>query len=135
MTIIQRLIDDKADAFKLGNRELKDLLGTVIAEAGRDVRVKDQKNPTDDEMIMVLKKFIENLRICNDEHFATILETNYMPQELSMDELSVSIQDYCITNNLTEKKQMGLVMKFLKDNFNGRYDGKLASIIILNMLK
>jgi hypothetical protein len=130
MTIKEKILKDKDLAFRSGDRKIKDLLGTVVGEADRKT-----KNPSDGEMISIIKKMIENLILCNDDDSALYLEVNYMPKSLDMDELSVIIQDYCIKNSITEKKQMGLVMKHLKDNYNGSYDGKFASAIISNILK
>ena len=130
MTLKEKILEDKGVAFKAGNRQLKDLLGTIIAESERKT-----KTPTDEEMVSIMNKFIENLKLCNDFKNAEYLKETYMPKQISIEELSVNIQDFCIKNNITEKRQMGLVMKFLKENFNGQYDGKLASTIISNILK
>lgn len=130
MTLKERIQTDKASAFKSGNRQLKDLLGTIIAESERKT-----KTPTDEEMVSIMNKFIENLKLCNDFKNAEYLKETYMPKELSNDNLGSIIHQFCIENVITEKRQMGLVMKFLKENFNGQYDGKVASTLISNILK
>lgn len=130
MTLKERIQKDKITAFKSGNRPLKDLLGTIISESERKT-----KTPTDAEMLTILNKFIENLKLCNDIINAEYLKETYMPKELSNDSLKEIINKFCIENNITEKKQMGSIMKFLKENFNGQYNGKIANELISNVIK
>ena len=129
MTLKEQILQDKAIAFKSGNKELNTLLGTVIGELDRI-----SKLPTDTEVINIIKKMIESATECNLINEVNWLQL-YMPEPLKDYELINIISTYCKDNNITEKKQMGLVMKYLKDNFNGRYDGKDASLIISNILK
>ena len=128
LTIKEKIQADKIWAMK-NSPKTNILLGTVLGELDRI-----SKNPTDDESINVIKKMIESCIECKNMDEAFFLE-RYMPKSLTIEELSINIQDYCIKNSITEKRQMGLVMKYLKENFNGRYDGKLASQIISNILK
>jgi len=134
MTLKEQISQDRIAAMKSSNKQLKDLLGTVIAESSRDENIKDQKNPTDAEMITVINKFIKNLKKCNNAVEAEMLE-KYLPQMILEGQLKVIICDFITENKLSSKKDMGLIMKYLKEKFNGRYDAKLASEFISKELK
>ena len=53
---------------------------------------------------------------------------------LSEKELTKIIESFCDLSNLKEKKNIGVIMKYLKENHSGRYDGKTANKIIMNKL-
>jgi uncharacterized protein YqeY len=129
MTLKEQIQADKVFSQKYGIKVLNLLLSTVLGELDRKT-----KTPTDDETISVIKKMVENLKLCNNEIEAEMLN-KYLPNIMSDDELKNIIDKFCIENAITEKRQMGLVMKFLKENFNGQYDGKVASTVISNILK
>ena len=129
MKIKELIQNDKITAMKDGNKKLNTLLGTLLGELDRV-----GKNPSNEDCLRVIKKMVENSRLCNNEEDAKQLEI-YLPQMFSETELEKIIQSYCQSNNITEKKQMGLVMSYLKTNYTGLYDGKTASGIIQKSLK
>lgn len=62
------------------------------------------------------------------------LYEKYLPQLLTIDQLTAVIQD--IIENLPERspKQMGVVMSKLKIEYLGRYDGTVASQLVKQFL-
>lgn len=107
------------------------LYTTLLGEALAIGKNAGNRETTDEEVVAIVKKFIKNI----DETinalmmhgrdasvFLTergVLET-LLPRQLTVDELT----DYA-------KKQVSMpaFMKFLKENFAGQYDGKLASTV------
>ena len=59
----------------------------------------------------------------------------YLPKMMSDIELRDAIKNIFIENNVTSIKQMGVVMKILKDKYSGEYDPSMASFVIKEMLK
>ena len=129
MTLKETIQADKAWAMK-SSPVTNTLLSTVLGELDRI-----SKNPSDDQVITVIKKMIESAKECGNEHEVAFLSDRYMPKQLSLQGLHDIIKEYCNTNNITDKKQMGLVMKYLKDNYVGQYDGKVASGIFSSIIK
>lgn len=129
MTIKERIQTDKANAFKSGNKELNILLSTVIGEMDRT-----GKNPTDEECLRIIKKMAESSKECELFEDVKLLET-YLPELMTEDELYAIISTHCKIMNWIEKKDMGNVMKHLKEHYTGRYDGKLASTLVSQYLK
>ena len=59
----------------------------------------------------------------------------YLPKMMSDIELRDAIRNIFIENNVTSIKQIGVVMKILKDKYSGEYDPSMASFVIKEMLK
>lgn len=107
------------------------LYTTLLGEALAVGKNAGNRETTDDEVVAIVKKFIKNI----DETinalmihgrdasvFLTergVLET-LLPRQLTVDELT----DYA-----KQQVSMPVFMKFLKENFAGQYDGKLASTV------
>ena len=143
------LIDDvRADrigALRAKDGLRKDLLGTLIGEA-----TKVNKNPSDAEFVAVVKKFINNANECIrysdrlpdvksyiDAREAEIAILNgYLPKQLSTVELTVLVHQYIKVTRDAGEGQVELkdVMKFLKENYAGLYDGAVAAKITKELL-
>jgi len=129
MTIRETIQKDKLNAFKNAEKKKATILSTVIGEFDRI-----GKNLSDDEYIRIIKKIINNCKECKQEEEIKII-SEYLPKMISEEELKKIIEDYCNLNNLKEKKDIGIIMKYLKENYSGKYDGKTANKIITNIIK
>jgi uncharacterized protein YqeY len=58
---------------------------------------------------------------------------SFLPVEKTREELDSIIESF-LQETDRSKKAMGIVMKKLKENFAGQYDGKVASEILKNKL-
>ena len=141
MTLLERLISDRLAAFKAGDKVRATLLATVIGEARADARREAVRDPSDEEVLAKIRKFIKN----NEEAMAAgraettaklaaeneILEA-YLPRMLSDEELRRLLTP--IVEALAEKspKAMGQVMAAIKGD--ARIDMKRASAIVKAML-
>ena len=155
-TLIQKLRVDalqaRKDAIKGSDvcaQVASTLLVTLVSEAAMVGKNDGGREPTDDEVVKVLKKFVKGVDDTLDvlskaapEGDARIVQlriekdvlAGYLPQQLSAEVLAAEIQR--IVAALPEKgpKQMGAVMKALKDGFGGRYDGALAGRLVKEAL-
>lgn len=129
-------------ARKGSNHVLKNLLVTLYSEAQMVGKNKRNGDPTDEEVISVVKKFITNaeetskILILNSKSNHDQLEeinalNNYLPSQLSEDQLRTIISSYVSS---IQNPNIGLVMKYLKDHYSGQYDGKVASMLVKNMV-
>jgi uncharacterized protein YqeY len=136
MKLVEQIRADRIVAFKAKHNIKKNLLGCLIADA-----CKEDKEPEDQKVLAVIKKFIENAQFvcekCDEKEYefyqATqeieILEA-YRPAQMSEEELRVVISKYL---DETKNFKMGDVMKHLKQDYEGTYDGKLASHLLKNI--
>jgi len=119
-------------------KEMISLYSTVIGEIEKVGKDNGNRETTEEETIQVIKKVIkslnETINIIEDrgadskeieEYVLQVSELEkYLPKQLSEEELEK------IINSLKEEgKNIGEIMKYLKENYSGRYDGKLASQI------
>jgi uncharacterized protein YqeY len=103
------------------------------------------RETTDAEVVAVIKKFIKNI----DETLKSLPETDprflaavmerdvlgyYLPKQLSEEDLRAAIGEIITSKNLSTPKDMGIVMKELKADFDGQFDGKVASQLARELL-
>lgn len=141
MSLIEKLKKDKIEAMKGRDSFRNNLLSVVIA--GANSMAKDSKNDsaTDEQVISVIKKIkkgsVEIYELNKNEDSKNEIEIldSYLPSQLSDDDLRN------IVFNFVEKipsddrsKSMGKVMKYLKEDFDGQYDGKVAGSIVKEVI-
>ncbi len=113
-------------------RMLKSELGKAELELGHDLGEKDE--------LAVLTRAVKTRKdsaqayddggrtdLADKERAEIKIIEAFLPSQLSADETKDAITKIIAELGLTEKKQMGQVMKALKEQFAGRYDGKTAS--------
>lgn len=147
-TILEKIKADQLQARKDKDKLKASLLTTLIGEAAMVGKNKGNRDSTDVEVVAVIKKFINNanetITILTPEKqnlaaYATTLAeirilNEYLPQQLTADGLTEVI-NYIITEiNASTIKDMGKVMKILKERYDGQYDGALASSLIKQKL-
>jgi uncharacterized protein YqeY len=156
-SMIQRLRDDALQARKdsirggtLRAQVTSTLLVTLQSEASMVGKNDGGRDPTDDEVLKIVKKFVKGVedtlavllgrdnaqadpRVAQLQVEKEVLDA-YLPQQLTEAALAAEIAG--IVAGITDKgpKAMGAVMKALKDQFAGRYDGALAGKLVKEAL-
>lgn len=143
MSLLQQIKSASLEARK-AKESYAVFLVTLYSEAARPGLDDGKRESTDEEVIRVLKKFKEGIEQSlavyeqRDDEVGTFAAKNelgivksYLPEALSADELEAVIAQL-IYNGATSMKDL---MAALKANFAGRYDGKLASDIIKQLLQ
>ena len=139
--LIDKIRADMIQARKTGSGVAKSLLVTLFAEASRVGKDKRNGLSTDEECISVIRKFAANadetykiLSGCGKDTSALTQELailqSYLPQQMTVDELTVVIEQIVLDQNLSGPKAIGQVMANLKASHAGKYDGKMASDIV-----
>lgn len=135
------LVDDirsqRMTAMKARDSVTKTLLTTLLGEL-ESIAKRTQCDITDDMVVKACKKFISgnnevieagvklNLELPNLEAENVLLET-FIPKQLTEDELRAIIVEM-------DASHLGEIMQKLKANYDGIYDGKLASTIARDIL-
>lgn len=125
MLTLQRLKDIRKE-----NREdqiIYNLLGTIIGECEQI-----SKNPSHNEILTVIQKMFkdntETIKVCTREDMRADLDrengflSRFLPQPLTENEL-IAI----INSQIAAGQNMSGIMKYLSENYKGRYDGKSAA--------
>jgi hypothetical protein len=123
------------------------ILTTLLGEAEMIGKNAGNRETTDEEVIAIAKKFIKNIDETinairkvemTDEKAAALrmafaergVVEMYLPKQMTVEQLRDVIQKIITgMKMLGADPNMGLVMKELKGNFDGQYDGKAASTI------
>lgn len=149
MSLLQQIKDASLTARKQKD-SMAAFLVTLYAEAARVGKDKGQRDSTDEEVIAVLEKFKKGAREIietaqdNPSDYANTLAAEaqqeillleqYLPKQLSEDELTAIINGYVVSTPDVSAKSMGLIMGKLKQEHGGLYDGSLASRLVKEAL-
>jgi uncharacterized protein YqeY len=130
MSLIEKINKDFMLAYKAKEMEKKDFLGVLKTEV-----TKESKTPEDEYVVAKIKSMIKNAEATNSlsEAELSVLET-YLPTQLSEVELEVIINEFITRMGLNTPRDMGKVMSYLKTEYDGQYDGKVASTITKKIL-
>lgn len=130
MSLINQIKTQQLEARK-NSSESASLLTTLLSEAVNIGKNNGNRETTDAEVVAVVKKFIKNI----DETVNALTARN---QDATKFLNEKAVLETFLPNQLTEielteiaktKNSMPDFMKFLKENHNGQYDGKLASTV------
>lgn len=130
MKLIDKISKDFTEAYKAKDMQRKNFLGVIKTEV-----TKESKTPEDSYVISKLKSMVKNAEATNsltNEELLVIEE--YLPTQMSEDILRAKIGGFIMKESLSGMKDMGKIMGYLKANFDGEYDGKLASTITKELL-
>lgn len=146
MSLKETLMQDLKTAMKTKDKRAKDTI--TMARAAIKQKEVDERVELDDEGVLkVLSKEIKERRGSIEEFEKAgrddLVESTkaeidvlmkYMPEQLSEEELEKLIRQVMEENNITEKKQMGLLMKNIMPKVQGRADGKAVNAIVNRIL-
>jgi len=139
------MIYDKMKADRIAAKKAGDKFKASILTVFIGAVQNDEKNgfTVDDKGIIARLK--KNIKTC-DDNYAIVedqkyidekaIYEGYLPRQMSEEELRDTIE-YIIDNaiNTQQTPNIGLVMKALKDNHAGLYDGAMASKITKELIK
>lgn len=130
MNLIEKINQDFMAAYKAKEMEKKDFLGVVKTEV-----TKESKTPEDSYIVNKIKSMIKNAEATNSLSDSELEVLNgYLPIQMTETILTTVVKEYVSQNNINSPKEMGKVMGWLKSNYDGQYDGKMASKIVKQLL-
>ncbi len=145
-SLLKQIKKDQLQARKNKNGPTAKSLTTLIGEAEMIGKNDGNRESTDEEVIAVIKKFVKNLKdlmsVMSQRLSPTFtaaqaeldLLSTYLPSQMEEAELRTVIQSHLVELEDISPRMMGQVMKWLKDNYGGQYDGKLASKVVKDLL-
>ena len=131
MSLIEKIKQDQVAARVRRDGITANLLTTLIGEAEMVGKNAGNRASTDAEVVAVIKKFVKNaeetlaaLKRANQYNEVIAVEIGilgrYLPQQLG---------EYELKAIAVGRANMPDFMKYLKENYAGQYDGKLASTV------
>jgi hypothetical protein len=147
MALQDRILEDLKAAMKAKDevakqtlRMLRSELSKKEVELGRDLEEKDE--------LAVLTSAVKSRKdsvaeyekagradLADAERAEIAVIERYLPKQLDEDEAREAIEALAKELGVTEKKQMGPLMKAVMERYRGQIDGKVASRIAGSILK
>ncbi|MDO5041029.1 MAG: GatB/YqeY domain-containing protein [Peptoniphilus sp.] len=146
MSLKDKLMEDLKSAMRNKDKMKKDTI-TMVRAAIKQREVDERIELTDQDILDILAKQLKEKRASieefkkgnrddlvdhTNEEIKILLE--YLPKQLTEEELIGIVQNVIDENNINSPKQMGLLMKHVMPKIKGRADGKMVSKIAQNLL-
>ena len=118
------------------NPVIYSLLGVLLGEIDR-LPIPRTQSPTEDQIYAIVKKLYEGAELLASKDLSEESKIeyaylkDYIKKQLSHSEIEIIIADIILQQPNTN---IGIVMKYFKDNYSGQYDGKLVSQIAKEIL-
>lgn len=147
MTLIERVFEDLKVAMKARDEVTKRTLRMLKSDLAK--READLGRPlTETEELTALTGAVKSRRdsiadydtggrtdLAEAEREEIAVLERYLPKQLSEDEARAAIAALASKLGITDKKQMGQLMKAVMDEHRGQIDGKLASKLAGSILQ
>jgi uncharacterized protein YqeY len=139
--MINKIKSDSLEARKKNDEVAKSLLNILLSDILKEAKDDGNREPTDTDCLKIIKKFLkannETKNLIQDEDAlqklkieSDILE-RYLPQQISESELKNIIIDLL---KCVDDKNIGSMMKLLKEKYDGQFDAKKASMMIKELI-
>ncbi len=141
MTIAEQVKSDAQAALKAGDRRRASALRII-----QDALQQELKLGKGDELAALQRERKKRLEAAEayrdagrdeqaaDEEFEADLISEYLPAQLSDEELTGLVQEAIAEVGASDPSQMGQVMGLLKERVGGRADGKRISTVVREQL-
>jgi len=144
MSLLQQIKIAQLKARKERNTIAVNVLTTLVGEAEAIGKNAGNRETTDSEVVALAKKFIKNIdetiglikepAALNDLLCERLYVEQFLPKQLTTEELRATLEGLTNELNAHTLREMGKVMKVLKERYDGQYDGAAASTMIKGML-
>ena len=119
----------------------------MLLAAKKNKEVEKIRALSDDEFFSIVKTSIkqhldsiesfkkgQRLDLVEKEEKELVILKEYLPAQLTEEEITREIEEAITTVDAKNQKDMGKVIKFLMEKFPGRVDGKVLSAMVLKRL-
>jgi len=146
MTLIEQIRNDLTASMKARDAARTSTLRMLMSELKRE-EIDKGTQLTDEVVMQVVKKAVKSREdsvaayrngnradLAEKEEAEIAILSAYLPEPLSTDELDAAIRELITATGATSPRDMGRIMKGLKERFGERVDGKAASNRVRELL-
>jgi len=135
MKLKEQISEDLKSAMKSKDSVKLNILRVLKGEIERNEQTATKRvELSEGDILKLVKKMIEGIKETKgSEDEINTLEI-YMPQKLSESEVKTIASSFKDSQGLTRPDEMGKIMSYFKENYSGRYDGKVLSDIAKEIL-
>ena len=146
MSLAKQIEKDFLAAYKARESERVAVL-RMLKTAIKNAAVELRRDPDDDEVLAIVQRQVKQRReaaeqfraggrdeMAAQEEREERLLTEYLPAQLSPEELAAAVDAIVAEVGAASPKDMGKVMQGLAARYKGRYDGRAASELVRSRL-
>ena len=146
MLIRERILEDIKTAMRAKDELSRDTLRMMRSDFGKE-ELALGKDLDEDDVMRVLSRGVKTRtdsatqyeeggrpELAKKEHHEIEIIKHYLPKGLSEDEAKTAVAEVISELGASSKKDMGAVMKTLRERHGARLDGKLASRLVASAL-
>lgn len=146
MSLKEKLMDDLKLSMKNKDKVRKDTI-TMIRAAIKQKEVDERIELSDEQVLEIISKQLKEKNAAIEEFKkgarqdlvdGTQDEINilldYLPKQLTQEEVEIIVKELIADLNITEKKDIGILMKAVMPKVKGKTDGKIVNKIAQNIL-
>lgn len=134
MNLKSKISEDLTTAMKTKDMTSLRVLRVLKAELERNEQTTNGRvELSDGQIIGLVKKFIDNVKETNNDADEINVMSKYLPQQMDAPALRAEVLKLKEENRFSTK-DMGKIMSHFKTNYEGRYDGKILSGIVKEVL-
>ncbi len=147
MPLGEQIAEDLKDALKSGDKERVSIL-RMIKSSIKNQEIEKKELLNDEEISTILRLFVKRAKeameqfskggrteLAEQETRELAIIQNYLPKQLDEEDVRRIIQEAIDETGAAELKDMGKVMKAVMVKAKGKIDGKLANILVKEMLE
>lgn len=147
MNLKEKIQKDMIDAMKSKQKFRLDIIRLLIAEI-KNEEIKNLRELSDEEITAIVQRLkkqmnesYEGYKLQGTNHdkmeevtFKISVLEEYLPTQLSEEDVILIIKEVMIENDIEGKKDMGKLMKLLMPRLKGAVDGKLVNKLVGELL-
>jgi len=146
VSLRDRIQSDVATAMRSGDALRRDVL-RMTQSAAYNLEKRERRTLSDDDYAAVLSKEVKTRResveafrkgaredLAAKEEAEIAILSEYLPQQLTEDEIGALVDDAVAATGATSARDMGKVMGWLSPKTRGRADGKRVSELVARAL-
>lgn len=146
MGIIEKIKTEMYSAMKSGNKDMAGTLRTLLAKL-KDKQINQGKDLTEQEGLAVIKTLVKQRKesvemyekanrpeLAKKEKIEMKFLENYLPQMMSAEEIRAVVTGAIDETGATELGDIGQVMPIIMQRGAGAIDGKMANVILRELL-
>jgi uncharacterized protein YqeY len=151
--MLNKIQDDMRAAMKSGDKLKVSTLRMILSdlhnlEKEKNVGKEKKEELTEEDIISVIQRGIkrrkeaielfkkgEREELVEKENKETEILKAYLPEALSPEEVEKKVEEIIAEFDVTDRKQMGMIMKEMMSRYKGRIDGSQVKEIVLKKLE
>jgi uncharacterized protein YqeY len=145
MTVLEDIKSAQLNARKARDMVATDALTTLLGEVAIVGKNDGNRDTTDEEAVVVVKKFLKNINetkalvmkqgIMTDKLDREIeIVGAFLPTQLTHEQLTNELHKAVTTSGATSMRDMGKVIRVMNESFKGLFDGSQCKTILEKIL-